>query len=111
MSAPTGRDRNHCTRPTLLDRSLIPFQFNDKIDNMMKITEQPITLSRKGAPARSRPSGQRHTRRERVTTRRPGSLLRDFRLRAAHLKMSRKRNPAVQPSPPKEAWGLTACGG
>ena len=80
MSAPTGRDRNHCTRPTLLDRSLVPLQFNDKIDNMMKKMRQPITLSGRGAPARSCPGGQRHTRRERVTTRRPGSLLRDFRL-------------------------------
>ena len=80
MSAPTGRDRNHCTRPTLLDRSLIPLQFNDKIDNMMKIIKQPIMLSRKGAPARSRPGGQSHTRRERVTTRRPENLLGDFRL-------------------------------
>ena len=80
MSAPTGRDRNHCTRPTLLDRSLIPLQFNDKIDNMMKIIKQPITLSREGAPTKSCPGGQSHTRRESVTTRRPGSLLRDFRL-------------------------------
>ena len=33
MSTLTGRDRNHCRRPFLLDWSLIPLQLRERLDS------------------------------------------------------------------------------